>query len=106
MKRYGLLPDDDLAKGQYVCVHSLKGNPEALVPIMGQSLLVKAVCRPFFLGQMLSDPDRPIVTLDLRHLNLMRVTKEYVEAQQGGIKPPPDQNTAMQQLQEQETDDG
>lgn len=82
----GRLYEDDLAAGQYVCVLNLKRDPRDAVPIMGQSILIKAVCLPYFVGQLLSDPSEPILTLDCRFLNMMRVTKEFVDAQREGAK--------------------
>jgi hypothetical protein len=80
------LAEDDLEVGQYVCVYNLKKDPNEGAPIMGQSLHIKAICLPYFVGQLLSDPSEPVLTLDVRYLNLMRVTKEFVEAQQQGAK--------------------
>lgn len=90
-----MLAEDDLEVGQYVCVYNLKKEPNEGAPIMGQSLHIKAICLPYFVGQLLSDPSEPVLTLDVRYLNLMRVTKEFVEAQQQGAK-------AAQQQQQQE----
>lgn len=77
-----ILAEDDLEIGQHVCVFDLKGKPDDTAPIMGQSLTVKAICLPYFIGQLLSDPGKPILTLDCRHLRFMRVTQEFVQAQQ------------------------
>ncbi len=82
----GRLYEDDLEVGQYVCVFNLKREPQDAVPIMGQSILIKAVCLPYFVGQLLSDSSEPILTLDCRFLNMMRVTKEFVDAQREGAK--------------------
>jgi hypothetical protein len=80
------LAEDDLAVGQYVCVYNLKREPNEGAPIMGQSLHIKAICLPYFVGQLLSDPSEPVLTLDCRYLNLMRVTEDFVKAQQEGAK--------------------
>ncbi|MFY4731190.1 hypothetical protein [Nitrospira sp. BLG_2] len=86
-KEVGLrLAEDDLNVGDYVCVLSLKQQPKQGAPIMGQSMQIKAVCLPYFVGQMLSDPDEPTLTLDCRFLNLMRVDEAFVKAQQEGAK--------------------
>lgn len=77
------LPEDDLNVGDFVCVYNLKRTDDG-APIMGQSLEVKAVCLPYFVGKLLSDPAEPVLTLDCRFLNLMKVTKEFVEAQKAG----------------------
>ena len=80
-----MLAEDDLEVGQYVCVYNLKRTDEG-APIMGQSLQIKAICLPYFIGQLLSDPSEPVLTLDCRYINLMRVTKKFVQAQQAGAK--------------------
>ncbi len=81
-----VMAEDDLNVGDYVCVYSLKKTPEEGAPIMGQSLHIKAICLPYFVGQLLSDPSEPVLTLDCRYLHLMRVTKEFVDAQKEGAK--------------------
>jgi len=95
-KTYGTekIPEDDLAPGQFVCVYNLKKTDEG-APIMGQSLEIKAVCLPFFVGKLLSDPGEPVLTLDVRYLNLMRVTKEFVDAQREGVAGQQAQLAAM-----------
>lgn len=80
-----MLAEDDLEVGQYVCVYNLKRTEEG-APIMGQSLQIKAICLPYFVGQLLSDPSEPVLTLDCRFLNMMKVTPEFVKAQQDGAK--------------------
>jgi len=84
-----ILAEDDLELDQHVCVHSLKHNPEDTAPIMGQALQVKAICLPYIVGQLLSDSAKPTLTLDCRFLHLMKVTKEFVAAQETGAAPPP-----------------
>jgi hypothetical protein len=89
-KRYGiLLAEDDLEIGQHVCVYDLKRHPDETAPIMGQSFQVKAICLPYIVAQLLSDASKPILTLDCRCLSLMRVTKEFVAAQEEGATAPP-----------------
>jgi hypothetical protein len=93
-----VMAEDDLNVGDYVCVYSLKKTPEDGAPIMGQSLHIKAICLPYFVGQLLSDPSEPVLTLDCRYLHLMRVTKEFVDAQREGAKQnsqPPQQMMPM-----------
>ena len=80
------LAEDDLNVGDYVCVLSLKRTPNRGAPIMGQSMHIKAICLPYFVAKMLSDPNEPTITLDCRFLNLMRVDEEFVKAQQAGAK--------------------
>jgi hypothetical protein len=81
----GRIAEDDLSVGDFVCVYNLKKTEDG-APIMGQSLHIKAICLPYFVGQLLSDPSEPVLTLDCRYLNLMRVTPEFVEAQKAGAK--------------------
>jgi hypothetical protein len=86
-KRGGLiLAEDDLTVGQYVCVYNLKHAPEEGAAIMGQSLKIQAICLPYFVGQLLTDPSQPFITLDCRFLSLMKVSEEFVQAQQAGVK--------------------
>lgn len=84
-----ILAEDDLEIEQYVAVYNLKHHPNSAEPIMGQSLLIKAICLPYVAAELQSEPQKPILTLDTRYLNLMRVTKEYVEAQMRGAMPVP-----------------
>jgi len=58
----------------------------------------KVICLPFFVGKLLSDPSEPTLTLDCRYLNLMRVTKEFVDAQKEGAKM--QQTQVMQMMPE------
>lgn len=86
-KRGGLiLAEDDLEVGQYVCVYNIKRAPDEGAAILGQSLKIQAICLPYFVGQLLSDPSEPVLTLDCRFLSLMRVSEEFVAAQQAGAK--------------------
>lgn len=82
-----VLAEDDLEVGQRVCVYALKRAPDESAPILGQALEVKAICLPYVVGQLLSDPAKPILTLDCRFLYLMRVTTEFVAAQEAGTAP-------------------
>lgn len=82
-----ILAEDDLEVGQYVCVYNIKQHPDSAEPIMGQSLLIKAVCLPYVAAELQSEPQKPTLTLDVRFLNLMRVTQEYVDAQLKGAIP-------------------
>lgn len=79
---------DDLNVGDYYCVYNLKRQPDECAPIMGQSFHVKAICLPYFVVQVMTDPAKPIITLDARYLNLMKVTKEFVEAQAASAHDP------------------
>jgi hypothetical protein len=89
-----IMAEDDLEVGQYICVYNLKHHPESAEQIMGQSMLIKAVCLPYIAAELQSEPQKPTLTLDVRFLNLMRVTKEYVEAQSKGACPVPKRKKA------------
>jgi len=80
-KRKGmLLYVDDLNVGDYIAVHSMKGDPNHK-EILGIALKVKAVELPFVLGQPVMNSKHPPVTLDVRYMDLMRVSEEYARAQ-------------------------
>jgi hypothetical protein len=80
-RRDGLLVHpDDLQVGRFYAIHGAKHSPDEWQAISGQSFQIKAMSLPFIVGQLASDPAQPI-TLDVRHLNLMGVTKEFSDAQ-------------------------
>lgn len=99
-----MLAEDDLEVGQFVCVYNLKRTDEG-APIMGQSLQVKAICLPYFVGQLLSDPSEPVLTLDCRFLNLMKVTPEFVQAQKEGAKAQQQDPMQMQPVRRRKRQD-
>jgi hypothetical protein len=79
--RKGLIvATDDLNVGEFYTVVGCKlhDNP---VPIAGLAFQATAINMPFMVGKLVSDPNSPAVTFDLRYLNLMRVDMEYVKAQ-------------------------
>jgi len=76
-----LVQADDLQLGRCYAVHGIKHAPAETHPIFGQSFKIKAMNLPFLVGQLVSDPSHPPVTLDVRHLDLMRVTPDFVKAQ-------------------------
>jgi hypothetical protein len=84
-KRKGLLlAPDDLVVGKFIAVHSAKRWNEPLA-IAGVASEVMAINLPFVVV-------RPVVgygteTLDVRHLNLMPVTDDFVRAQQAPQQP-------------------
>ena len=71
---------DDFEVGQFYAVYGLKNSPDQPVQIAGLSFRLKAVNLPFLVGQLIVDPTNPI-TIDCRHLSIMRVTVDYVAAQ-------------------------
>jgi len=81
-----LVHADDLAVGKYYAVHSIKNTADTH-PVFAQAFQIKAMNLPFLVGEIVSDPARP-VTFDVRYLNFMRVTPEYVEAQKGHVPDP------------------
>jgi hypothetical protein len=79
--RKGLfIQPDDMNVGDYLAVVGCKlhDNP---IPIAGLAFKVTAINMPFLIGQLVQDPSHAPITLDLRFLNVMRVTDEYVKAQ-------------------------
>jgi hypothetical protein len=84
-KRGGLiLAEDDLNSGDYICVYDLKHSPEEGAAILGQSMFVQAICLPYIVCQLLSDPAEPVLTLDCRFLHFMKVSEDFVKAQKAG----------------------
>jgi hypothetical protein len=81
MRKGTLLAEDDMIVGQVVCIHSIKRHPNRAVPLLGMSLKIKSLNFPFVLGEMISDPNKPVLTLDVRHLNFMRVAPDYAGQQ-------------------------
>jgi hypothetical protein len=80
-RRKGLLVHpDDLAVGHYYCVHGVKGDPTETWPIFGQVFRIKAINLPFVVGELVADPAQT-VTFDVRYLEYMRVTPDFVKVQ-------------------------
>jgi hypothetical protein len=76
-----VLRPDDLEVGQYVALYSFKPAPNKPSPFHGQAVRVKAINLPYVVGQPTTDPSHAPVTLDVRFMNLMRVTEEFAMAQ-------------------------
>jgi hypothetical protein len=76
-----LVPPDDLQVGRFYAVYGIKNDPAETHPVFGQAFRLKAVNLPFLVGELVSDPEHPALTFDVRHLDLMRVTPDYVKAQ-------------------------
>jgi hypothetical protein len=84
-KRKGLfLYPDDLEVGKYVAVHSVKGSNDPM-PFFGVASEVRAINLPFMVVQPVGSKDT--ATVDVRYLNFMPVTKEFVEAQTPAVCP-------------------
>lgn len=79
-----IVAEDDLHVGQRVCIHTLKRFPDESNHLLGETIQVKAICLPFVVGQFLSQLGSPTMTLDCRFLNFMRVSDEFITAQQQG----------------------
>jgi len=87
------LQPDDLEVGKYIAVHSIKGSDQVL-PFFGHSAQIKAIELPFVV--ILPTGNDDTATIDIRHLNLMAVSDEYVKAQ----TPPPRKNTQPEGIEQ------
>jgi hypothetical protein len=77
------LQADDLEVGKYIAVHSIKGtdHPRAF---FGQSAQIKAIELPYLV--ILPVGSDETATIDIRYMNVMAVSDEFVKAQ---TPPPP-----------------
>lgn len=75
-----IITPDDMNVGEFYAVVGCKlhDNP---VPIAGLAFQATAINMPFLVGKLVMDPNHAPITLDLRFLNLMRCTDDYVKAQ-------------------------
>lgn len=73
-----LLAVDDLEVGKYVAIHSVKGSNQAF-PFLGHAGVIRAINLPFVVVKPVGNPE--LDTLDVRYLNLMPVTDDFVRAQ-------------------------
>ena len=73
-----LLAVDDLEVGKYVAIHSVKGSNQAF-PFFGHAGVIRAINLPFVVVKPVGNPE--LDTLDVRYLNLMPVTDDFVRAQ-------------------------
>jgi len=73
-----LLAPDDLEVGKFIAVHSVKGSDQPL-PFFGIASEIKAIDLPFVVVKPVSGNET--ATIDVRYLNLMRVSEEFVLAQ-------------------------
>ena len=80
---------DDLEVGLFYAVHSTKHDAAHPVPIAGLAWRLTAMNLPFVVGKLAPDPAHPLVTFDLRWLNVMKVSYDFVQAQ----RPQKDQDT-------------
>lgn len=77
-----LLAADDLEVGKHIAVHSVKWTKDPM-PFFGVASEVKAINLPFVIVQPVGSTET--ATLDVRYLNLMPVTDEFVRAQQSKL---------------------
>lgn len=75
-----ILQLDDMNVGDFLTVHSCKHHNEP-IPVGGIAFKVLAIEFPYLVGKIVMDPSHNPLTLDLRYLNLMRVSENYVKAQ-------------------------
>jgi hypothetical protein len=85
-KRKGLLlAPDDLTVGKYIAIHSLKGvivtEVAGPLALFGDAAVITAISLPFVVARFVVS--NTVATLDVRHLNLMPVTDDFVRAQAG-----------------------
>ena len=90
-KRRGLLlAPDDLTVGKYVAIHNAKGSNVTLA-FSGVASEVMAINLPFVV--LRPGYSEGTITEDVRHVNLMAVTDDFVRAQapqpEGGQDKPP-----------------
>ena len=75
-----IVQPDDLEVGQLIAIHAFKYSDEP-GPFHGMAVRVKAINLPFVVALPMMDVNDSPVTLDVRFLNLMKVTEEYAKAQ-------------------------
>lgn len=76
-----MLRPDDLKSGQHVAIHSWLDEKKHW---LGDALRIKAICLPYLIVKFITQEEWPSITLDSRQVNLMAVSREFVEAQAGG----------------------
>ena len=80
--RNGLFVEaDDLEVGKYYAVHGEKDCPDQPVPVAGMAFKLLAMNFPFIVGKIAAEPSQPAITFDVRFLNFMKVSDEFVQAQ-------------------------
>jgi hypothetical protein len=85
-----LTAPDDLQVGRFYAVYGIKNDHAETHPIVGQSFRLTAMDLPYLMGELVSDPAHPALAFDVRYLDLMRVTPDYVRAQAPSQGPDPD----------------
>jgi hypothetical protein len=74
-----LVAPDDLEVGTFVTVHSIKERPNRTLPFFGIAVQIKAINMPYVVVLPVGQTDA--ATLDIRYLNLMPVSDDFVKAQ-------------------------
>jgi hypothetical protein len=74
---------DDLSVGMLVTVYQHKDS-DAVVPVMGMPLKVRAINLPYILTEIIGQGD--ILPLDIRYLEFQRITQEYADVSAFGLK--------------------
>lgn len=82
-RRNGLIVHpDDLEIGRFYAVYGLKDGLSETLPVSGLSFRLLAMNLPFLVGKLVNDPTHPPLTFDTRFMSFMKVTDDYVKAQQ------------------------
>lgn len=76
-----IVQPDDFEVGQFYTVYGMKHRPDQPVQIAGLSFRLTAMNLPFLVGKLVTDEKHPPITFDARFLSFMRVTQDYVMAQ-------------------------
>lgn len=76
-----IVPPDDLDLGRWYAVHSDNFQ------FAGMAFRIIAMSLPFVVGRTACDPAHP-VTIDTRHLTLMKVDEDFANAQRIGDEEP------------------
>lgn len=76
-----IVEQDDLSIHEHYMAHSWKFDTHKPIPIGGMAFELTAMQRPFVIGKLVCDEEHPAITIDLRSVNLMKASPEYVKAQ-------------------------
>src|SRR5262249_24408469 len=66
-------------------VYGWKNGPQEPVPVAGQAFRLVALNLPFLVGRLGCDPAHPPVTFDVRYLDFMAITDDFVQAQAASV---------------------
>jgi hypothetical protein len=76
-----IVQPDDLEVGQWYAVYGSKDDPDEPIQVSGMAFRLMAMNLPFVVGRLVSRPNPPL-TFDNRFLTFMKVSDDYVQAQQ------------------------